>query len=316
MALATIKEILKEGSLPLKRILITGASGWIGRETIALLLEVLGDQFAHRVTLAGSRDSTLSIEGVRHHVRKLLDINSEEHFDTVIHLAFLTQEKAHILGVEEFSRLNREISEFLYKLSKSANVSRLLVASSGAADPAILKAFKDPAKRIYGDLKRESEELFAELSKQSNIKVEICRIWSISGSHFLTPTKYALGNFIEQAITTGDIHLANPAVVRRAYIDAGEMMGVLLIDLIKGSGRLISSGGFETSLQELARLVLDEFNPSGRVVVPAETNEHQDDIYAPNVEPFNLLAKNYGVQLSNLEEQIRITARSKIFATK
>ena len=316
MALATIKEILKEESLPLKRILITGASGWIGRETIALLQEVLGDQFAHRVTLAGSRDSTLSIEGARHHVRKLLDINSEEHFDTVIHLAFLTQEKAHILGVEEFSRLNREISEFLYKLSESANVSRLLVASSGAADPAILKAFKDPAKRIYGDLKRESEELFAELSKQSNIKVEICRIWSISGSHFLTPTKYALGNFIEQAITTGDIHLANPAVVRRAYIDAGEMMGVLLIDLIKGSGRLISSGGFETSLQELARLVLDEFNPSGRVVVPAETNEHQDDIYAPNVEPFNLLAKNYGVQLSNLEEQIRITARSKIFATK
>ncbi len=316
MALATIREILKEEALPLQRILITGASGWIGRETIALLQQVLGDQFAHHVTLAGSRDSTISIEGIRHHVRKLFGINSGEQFDTVIHLAFLTQEKAHILGVEEFSRLNREISEFLYKLSKSANVSRLLVASSGAADPVILEAFKDPAKRIYGELKRESEELFSELGKQSNMKVEICRIWSISGSHFLTPTKYALGNFIEQAKSTGNIHLANPAVVRRAYIDAGEMMGVLLINLIKGSGRLISSGGFETSLQQLARLVLNEFNPSGQVIVPAETNEHQDDIYAPNVEPFNILAKNYGVQLSNLEEQIRITARSKIFSTK
>ena len=316
MALAKISEILRKEPLSFKRILITGASGWIGRETIALLQEVLGDQFSHRVTLAGSRDSTVSIAGVTTHVRKLFDINIEEHFDAVIHLAFLTQEKANMVGAEEFIRLNREISEFVHRLCQQSHVEHLLVASSGAADPIVLTAFQDPAKRLYGELKRDSEELFSGLSNHSHIKVEICRIWSISGSHFLTPTKYALGNFIEQAKSTGNIHLANPAVVRRAYIDAGEMMGVLLIDLIKGGGRLVSSGGFETSLQQLARLVLKEFNPSGRVIVPIETDEHQDDIYAPNVEPFNLLAKNYGVELSSLEEQIRITARSKIFAGK
>ncbi|MBI3429257.1 MAG: NAD(P)-dependent oxidoreductase [Actinobacteria bacterium] len=316
MALAKISTLLRKESIPLKRVLITGASGWIGRETIALLQEVLGDQFAHRVTLAGSRDSTVTIEGVTHHVRKLFDINSAEHFDTVIHLAFLTQEKAHIMGAEEFSRLNRQISEHVYQLCQQSNVRHLLVGSSGAADPKILKAFQDPAKRIYGDLKRESEELFAELRNHDHIKVEICRIWSISGSNFLTPSKYALGNFIEQAKSTGNIHLANPASVRRAYIDAGEMIGVLLLDLLKGNGKLISSGGFETSLQELARLVLDEFNPSGRVILPMQTNEHQDDIYSPDVEPFNRLAKNFGVKLSNLEEQIRITATSSIFAAK
>lgn len=297
-------------------MLITGATGWVGRETISLLQGIFGKEFEHRVTLAGSRDSTIVLNGQTHHVRKLFDINPDEHFETVIHLAFLTQEKANILGTADFSRLNREISDFVYTLSRGSHVGQVLVASSGAADPKVLSAFKDPAKRVYGELKRESEELFAELRNNHHAKVEICRIWSISGSHFLTPSKYALGNFIEQAKATGNIHLANSAAVRRAYIDAGEMMGVLLLDLLKGPGQLISSGGFETSLQDLARLVLDEINPSGEVFVPVQTHDHEEDVYTPNVTPFNALASNFGVALSDLSEQIRTTATSSIFLSR
>ncbi len=316
MALAKIADVFVQESLPSGQILITGATGWVGRETIALLQRSLGGGFNRHVTLAGSRDSTIVVNGQTLHVRRLFDISSEEHFETVIHLAFLTQEKANILGAEDFARLNREISDFVYRLSDRSHVSQILVASSGAADPAVLDVFKDPAKRIYGELKRESEELFAQLRDHDRTKVEICRIWSISGSHFLTPTKYALGNFIEQAKSTGSIHLANSALVKRAYIDAGEMMGVLLLDLFKGPGRLISSGGFETTLQDLARLVLDEINPRGEVFLPEQTHEHEEDVYAPNVEPFNIVAAKFGVALSGLSEQIRTTATSSIFASK
>jgi nucleoside-diphosphate-sugar epimerase len=180
----------------------------------------------------------------------------------------------------------------------------------------VLSAFKDPAKRLYGELKRESEELFAQLRNHGHAKVEICRIWSISGSHFLTPTKYALGNFIEQAKSTGNIHLANSALVRRAYVDAGEMMGILLLDLLNGPGQLISSGGFETSLQGLARLVLDEINPSGEVFFPKQTHAHEEDVYAPDVKPFNAMASQFGVVLSDLSEQIRTTATSSTFLSQ
>lgn len=313
MALAKISDVLSQESLPYGRILITGATGWVGRETISLLQSSFGEEFEHRVTLAGSHDSKIIVNGLTHHVRKLFDINPQEHFDAVIHLAFLTQEKANILGAEDFARLNREISDFVYTLSYRSNVGHILVASSGAADPKILSAFKDPAKRIYGELKRESEDLFAQLRGHGRAKVEICRMWSISGRHFLTPTKYALGNFIEQANSTGNIHLANSAAVRRAYIDAGEMMGVLLLDLLKGSGQLISSGGFETTLQDLARLVLDEINPSGEVFLPKQTHGHEEDLYSPNVQPFNDLASKFDVALSDLSDQIRTTATSSIF---
>ncbi|HUW88520.1 MAG TPA: NAD(P)-dependent oxidoreductase [Candidatus Paceibacterota bacterium] len=316
MALAKITDVLTQESLPYGRILITGATGWVGRETISLLQGTFGDKFEHRVTLAGSRDSKFVLNGFTYHVRRLFDINPDEDFDTVIHLAFLTQEKANILGAEDFARLNREISDFVYTLSYRSNVSRILVASSGAADPKVLSAFKDPAKRLYGELKRESEELFVELRNHRRAKVEICRIWSISGRHFLTPTKYALGNFIEQAKSTGNIHLANTAAVRRAYIDAGEMMGVLLLNLLKGPGQLISSGGFETTLQDLARLVLDEINPSGEVFLPKQTHGHEEDIYTPDVKPFNAMALEFGVALSDLSKQIRTTATSSIFLSR
>ena len=316
MALLKISDILSQKSLPYRRILITGATGWVGRETISLLQGTFGDEFDRRVILAGSRDSRIVVNGLTHHVRKLFDISSEEHFDAVIHLAFLTQEKAKILGAKEFARLNKGISDFVYNLSYRSNVGQILVASSGAADPKVLSAFKDPAKRVYGELKGESEELFAQLRNHGHAKVEICRIWSISGSHFLTPTKYALGNFIEQAKATGNIHLANSAAVKRAYIDAGEMMGVLLLDLLKGPGQLISSGGFETTLQDLARLVLDEINPSGEVFLPKETHDHEEDIYTPDVKPFNALALEFGLALSDLSEQIRTTATSSIFLSQ
>lgn len=313
MALAKIIEVLRRESIPFSRILITGASGWIGRETVALLHGVLGEEFSHRVTLAGSRDSKIVVDGITHHVRKLFDINPDEKFDAVIHLAFLTQEKADIVGVEDFMRINREISEFVYTLCQHAHTGHVIMASSGAADPVVLKAFKNPAKRVYGESKRESEEIFAQLRNHGDAKVEICRIWSISGRHFLTPTKYALGNFIEQAKSTGNIHVANAATVERAYIDAGEMMGVLLLGILGGEGELINSGGFETSLQELAQLVLDEFNPGGKVIVSARTSGHEDDIYAPDVTPFNSLATRLGVQLSDLKDQIRTTAASEVF---
>ena len=57
-------------------------------------------------------------------------------------------------------------------------------------------------------------------------------------------------------------------------------------------------------------------NPRGEVFLPEQTHEHEEDVYAPNVEPFNNLATKFGVALSDLSEQIRITATSSIFSSQ
>ena len=80
MTLVKISDALIQEPLPYGRILVTGATGWVGRETISLLQNTLGEEFNRRVTLVGSRDSTIVVNGQTLHVRRLFDVNPERTF--------------------------------------------------------------------------------------------------------------------------------------------------------------------------------------------------------------------------------------------
>ena len=307
MPVAELSKLLRGPSAPIQKILITGASGWIGRETIARLQPILGEEFSHRVTLAGSRNTNIVVNGRAHQIQGLFDLDPTQEFDFVVHLAYLTQEKVDTLGTYEFSRQVNRITSFVHQLCTQTPVKYVFVASSGAADPQVWGNYKSPSKKTYGRLKRESEALFKSLNYA---RVEIGRIWSISGSQLQNHQKYALSDFIIQAKSTGNIQMHASSLVERAYVDAGEMMEVFILNLLKGGTGILDSGGFKTSLQDLARLVLKEFHPEGELVLPSEGSFAEKDIYVPNVGQFNELAGHLGVKLSSLEDQIRTTAKA------
>lgn len=310
MPIAELSKLLQGPSAPIQKILITGASGWIGRETISILKHILADDFSHRVTLAGSRDATIVVDDHTHHVMRLQDIDTERNFDLVIHLAFLTQDKALELGADEFSRLNRDLTSTVYHLCQRSGAEYVFLASSGAADPQVWAGYKNPSKKLYGQLKMDEEELFQSLE---GAFVQVGRIWSVSGGQMQKPEKYALGNFIIQAKTKGNIEMKTSGRVERAYVDAGEMMAVFILNLLKGGTGTLDSGGFQTLLQDLAKMVLRELRPAGALFMPRESTVAEDDIYVPNLVPFNKLAQKLGMNLSALEEQIRTTARGQSF---
>lgn len=307
MSVAELSTLLQGGSAPIQRILITGASGWIGRETISILKPILGDGFSHRVTLAGSRDAIIVVDEHTHRVQRLQDIRTDRKFDVVIHLAFLTQDRVTELGPDEFSRQNRDLTSTVYHLCQKTNAEYVFLASSGAADPEIWANYKDPSKKLYGQLKMDEEELFQSLD---GAFVQIGRIWSISGGHIQKPQKYALGDFILQAQSTGNIEMHTAQLVERAYVDVGEMMQIFILNLLKGATGTMDSGGFKTSLHDLAKLILKELRPDGKVILPNESSLNEADIYVPNVEPFNHLARALRFRLSSLQEQIRTTAKA------
>lgn len=310
MPAVELSTLLQGASAPVQKILLTGASGWIGRETISILKPILGDEFSSRVTLAGSRDAIIVVNEHTHHVQRLQDISTNEKFDVVIHLAFLTQDRVIELGADEYSRQNRDLTSTVYHLCQKTNAEYVFLASSGAADPQVWADYEDPSKKLYGQLKMDEEELFQTLE---GAFVEVGRIWSISGGQIQKPQKYALGDFIIQAKSTGDIEMHTAKPIERAYVDAGEMMKVFILNLLKGGTGIIDSGGFQTSLQNLARLVLNEFHPEGNLVLPNESSTGGGDIYVPKMVPFNYLAQTLGVDLSSLEEQIRTTAKAQSF---
>lgn len=310
MPVAELSGLLQGPSAPIQKILITGASGWIGRETISILKHILADDFSHRVTLAGSRDAIIVVDDHTHHVMRLQDIDTTRNIDLVIHLAFLTQDKVLEVGADEFSRLNRDLSSTVYHLCQRSGAEYVFLASSGAADPQVWAGYKNPSKKLYGQLKMDEEELFQSLD---GAFVQVGRIWSVSGGQMQKPEKYALGDFIIQAKAKGNIEMKTGGKVERAYVDAGEMMAVFILNLLKGGTGTLDSGGFQTSLQNLARMVLSELRPEGALIMPRESTVTDDDIYVPNLVPFNKLAQKLGVNLSSLEEQIRTTARGQSF---
>lgn len=313
MTSTDLPKLLSGSSIKSKQILITGASGWLGRETIAKLQPVLLNDFAQQVTLAGSREATITVNGMVHSIKNLRDLKAEKPWDIVIHLAFLTQDKVKLFGVAEYSQLNRQLSMFVYNLCRESNSKFILVASSGAADPEVLSNYSDPAKKLYGELKRESEDLFMKLHLENGRTVEICRIWSITGAHIQEPQKYAIGNFISQAKSGGVIEIESSKLVTRAYIDGGQLMEVLLLNLLNGKSEILNSGGFAVSLQELAKLVLSELNPSGHLIIPEICTPLDTDLYVPDVSYFNNLSRELGTTLSSVRDQIQITASSNAF---
>jgi hypothetical protein len=66
-------------------------------------------------------------------------------------------------------------------------------------------------------------------------------------------------------------------------------------------------------LQELAKLVLAELNPTGRLILPEILEPQHADFYVPQVSRFNKLSKKAGITLSSLKNQIRATAESDSF---
>ena len=225
------------------RVVITGATGWMGRELIARLIETRPDI----PTLAiASAPRAFSVGGKR------LEALAWDH-DTIaewgptllVHLAYRTRE--HLAGsqMHHFFKGNMDLSASAAHLYTLPSLRGAVIASSGAA----VSMRSGP----YGALKQQDENTFTRLGLQRGIPTVIARIWSVSGSHCPKPHLFALYDLIRQADS------ANPVVrirasheVRRKYVDAGEFLEVALSGAGLGRSGIIDSAGALVELSELA----------------------------------------------------------------
>jgi UDP-glucuronate decarboxylase len=295
-----------------KRILVTGATGWLGRETISLLQGLMPRSLVTNVLLASSKDGTVLVNGQTLPTHNLFDIDASQKFDIIIHLAFITQDRMLNIGKDAYRKINLQITDFVLKISETSEAQHIFLASSGVVDPKVIESLGSDSKKTYAYLKLDSEERFQLHVEQSKALLQIGRIWTVSGEFIQDPNKYAIGNFIIQARKSGLVRLTNNSDVHRTYIDSGELMSVYLVNLLEGNAGVLDSGGFETSISNLAQVVIDEICPSGKVLRAASDQMQPSDIYLPNAKPFNDLASRIGVSLSDIPRQVRTTSRAKV----
>jgi nucleoside-diphosphate-sugar epimerase len=293
------------------RVVVTGASGWLGRAALELLADAFGPDWPTRVAAFGSSARALVLrDGIQVLQRPLPELGAlPPQPSLLLHFAYLTREKVAGMSPEDYIRTNREITRTALEAGVRIGVERAVVTSSGAVHAALESpASPDPAL-LYGRLKLEDEALFEAFARAAAGRRALAvRLFNLSGPYINKP--YALSSFIEQA---GDGHIGVQArgAVTRSYTSAANLLGVSLGHLASDEAEpflCVETGGeHEVEMDQLAEAVRAVVNPSA-TIGRATPDGRPADRYVGDARAYRALMRRYGVAEDSLARQIGDTA--------
>jgi nucleoside-diphosphate-sugar epimerase len=275
-------------------ILITGASGWIGQETLCAIQKQFGTLSGLNLTLAGSRSRIIDIHGESVEIVRLDELSTTQNYDLIFHFAYLTQEKIRSIGLDDYLRANLEIIQVATELAEHNPSALHLVLSSGVAS--FLQKSNFDETNVYAKLKLELENRF------TNHRALTLRLWNTSGHHLGINPNYALSEFIVAAKRRVDIQIRNN--VWRTYVDAQAIIIGAIDYLLDGGRGVHNSGGIKTNLENLAQQVIDITQSSSRLSL-LNSKEMAIDYVSPDTE----IPSCYFSKQLDIEFQVRETSK-------
>lgn len=293
------------------RIVVVGSGGWLGLATLEALHGLLGGDFARRVVCFGSEERDLTLRGglaVRQ--APLESIAQLPPMATlVLHLAFLTQEKAREMPTAQYIRANEAISGQVLAALDTIGTEALFVPSSGAVY-LVDDREAEASKRIYGSLKLKDEARFARWAHTSGRRAVIARVFNLSGPYINKQSSYALASFIADALAHRKITITATRPVLRSYVAINELMSVVFALMTETSRDVVpfdTAGDRSYEMAEIAELVQDVLGARRGVDRPPLLDEAPDR-YLGDGTIFRDLRSRSGVQPVEFPDQIRQTA--------
>lgn len=287
------------------RVLVTGASGWLGRTALDLIAP-LG-----LPTLAlASRARPIQVGDRTVECRVWDDAEVATFGPTVVlDCAFLTKGFAATMPLDEYVAVNRTLTDRLVQATLLPGVRLALTVSSGAAiHPR--DAFDGPmGDNPYGYLKREAEHRLMEAASQSGAVPVVARAWSISGAHVQDPQNFALGSMIGAA-ADGAIHITARRPVFRRYVLAEELLALGIAEGSAGAAT-IDSGGELVEMADLAARIAAVIRPAA-AITRGEVDLRSPDHYHSDGRDWEFHCRRWGFDAASLEKQIEITGRGVV----
>jgi len=285
-----VKWRLPVADLSGERILVLGASGWLGKT----FLNILGDVDPESVHAVGSKSDTLIVNNRSWRLAEPDDQEIRRFAPTVIaNFAFLTREREAQMGAAAYLAVNQVLSERFIASVALPTVKKAITISSGAA-------ITQPDS-TYGKLKA-AEELAATKAISRGQTLVIGRAYSLSGPFVRRPSDYAFSDFILQA-AQGAVHVTAACPVYRRYVSAHDFLGVLLQCAIQDRCETIESGGELVEMGDLAARVVAEINPYASLTRAAQTSS-EVQIYASNDSTWQSALEATGMRALDLRGQI------------
>ncbi|WP_255313744.1 NAD-dependent epimerase/dehydratase family protein [Mycobacterium malmoense] len=284
------------------RVLITGASGWLGRTALDLLapsrLPVLALASRARTIRVADRQIKCSAWDDREVAAFAPTV--------VLDCAFLTRDRVAEMPLDEYVATNRNLIERLMHATKLPSVRLALTVSSGAAVHPHDALEGQIEENPYGYLKRESEYRLVEAAAESGAIPVVVRAWSISGAHVQEPQAYAMASMIRDA-GAGTIRIMSRRPVFRRYVLAEELLAMGIAEGGVGPAT-IDSGGELVEVGELAARIAAVVRPDA-VITRDEVDPRDPDRYHSDGLDWERRCQRWDLVSAPLERQIEITAR-------
>ena len=175
---------------------------------------------------------------------------------------------------------------------------------AGAPDPA------DPAS-AYGSAKRAAEQLCVSAAR-GRLAVKVARLFAFVGEDLPLDARFAIGNFIRDALAGGPIRVQGDGSPVRSYLYQSDLAQWLLEILERGHpGRAYNVGSDQPiSIAALARLVADVVSPAAAIRISAQRADYPGRLrYVPSIE--RARSELGLVPRVPLAEAIRLTAAQR-----
>ena len=293
-------------------ILITGGTGWVGRNFIHELQKSINPQdFNEIVKVFGSKEGELkstfySIENqIKIPVYNLKDISklfSHTSNINLIHSAFLRREKIEKFGLNKYIEINNSISSLVCQFLKNSYNSKTIIISSGAAT-LLENGNREIKDDPYGYLKLNEEKMLSEVSNS-----KIFRIYGLTGKFMRDPNLFAFGDFLLSAISNQQIEVFSKQEIIRSYGFATDIakLGIrwLLSDAII-KNKLIHTASETLSINDLAKIISEKFKLGS---IKSNISDYKNiNIYKCEINTFRNTLINNQIQPTSLDEQIQET---------
>jgi UDP-glucuronate decarboxylase len=294
------------------RVAVVGAGGWLGLATLELLHGLFADDFDKRVISFGSEARTLALRGgLRVDQRAVAELADLSPVPTlVLHLAFLTQEKATSMAEADYVGVNRALSETVIAALDRIGAEGVFIPSSGAVYK-IDDTRAQASMRLYGALKLEDEERFGRWADARGRRAVIARVFNLSGPYINKQSSYALACFIADALAGRPIHIRADRPVFRSYVAISELMSVVfgaLTDDTRGAVIFDTAGEAVLEMDDIAQAVRKALLP-GLAAVRAPIRAGAPDHYVGDGAAYAAMRRRYRVQPVTFPAQVEQTAR-------
>jgi nucleoside-diphosphate-sugar epimerase len=284
-------------------IAISGASGWLGNETVEVLKRIQSRDSQILFTSNG-RELIFRDSGIKE-TEVFLDSQPPNSLEGFIHLAFLTRDKVELVGSNEYITTNLNLISKACQFIETSKPKWVVVVSSGAIfDRKTGELESNIQNNPYGFCKRVEEQLIQQSAHKVGANVVIGRLWGASGKYMPPNSAYALSDFIISAHKEKKITIKSGGQVIRRYVDASEFMEVLIKAAISKRSLTINSGGPKIEIGDLATLISNHFTET---VIKRSPPEMTTDDYYPRGDEFEEIASVLGIALSDMQTQVTQT---------